>query len=376
MMRLTPIPDAGLGVPPVPRPAAEPQDLLFEVENLKVHFATDDGLVRAVDGVTFGIPRAKTVCIVGESGSGKSITGRSLMNLLPHTARIVDGHVLYHPEPGRTIDIGKLDPRGKPIRALRGKDVSFISQEPMAALSPVHTIGQQMVPVISRHLKLGRREATERAAAMLARVGIPKPAERLGSYPFEFSGGMRQRVCIALALSCRPKLVIADEPTTALDVTTQANIIDLLVELQEESGLSILFITHDLGVVAEVASDVVVMYLGKVVERGSVEEIFHDPRHPYTRALLRSVPRLGAGRDTRLAAIRGMVPSPFDRPKGCDFHPRCDFAIAGTCDVTAPPDVALGGSRSVRCVLPEAIRPPVQRAETPPSSTQRTLRHG
>ncbi|WP_342361871.1 ABC transporter ATP-binding protein [Terrarubrum flagellatum] len=342
-----------------------PPPALFEVDDLKVHFDTDDGVVRAVDGVSFSIPRGRTVCIVGESGSGKSVTGRSLMNLLPHNARIAGGRVVYRPDDSRTIDVSALPPTGRAIRALRGKEISLISQEPMAALSPVHTVGQQMTPVIKRHLNLSWREAADRAAAMLARVGLTRPKERLNSYAFEFSGGMRQRVCIAMALACRPKLVIADEPTTALDVTTQANILDLLIELQAEYGLSILFITHDLGVVAEVANEVVVMYLGKVVERGAVEDIFYDPRHPYTRALLRSVPRLGAGKATRLATIRGLVPSPFDRPAGCDFHPRCDKAISGVCDVSAPANIAIGAGRSVRCVLDEARRPTSERAPAP-----------
>ncbi|KRE14256.1 dipeptide/oligopeptide/nickel ABC transporter ATP-binding protein [Bosea sp. Root483D1] len=324
---------------------------LVAVADLKVQIGTDDGLVRAVDGVTFDVPRGRTLCIVGESGSGKSVTGRALMNLLPPSGRIAAGSILYSGRDGEAVDVTKLDPRGRQIRSLRGKEISLISQEPMAALSPVHTIGQQLVPVIRRHLGLSKKAAQARAVEMLGRVGIPRPAERLGNYPFEFSGGMRQRVCIALALSCRPRLLIADEPTTALDVTTQANIIDLLQELQREDGLSILFITHDLGVVAEIADDVAVMYLGKIVERGTVEQIFADPRHPYTRALLKSVPRLGAGRGTRLAAIRGMVPSPFDRPKGCDFHPRCDAALKGICNSVDPGTVTIGPRRDVRCVL-------------------------
>ena len=335
------------------------RDLLIEVNDLKVHFFTDLGVVRAVDGVTFDIPRGETLCIVGESGSGKSVTGRSLMNLLTPNARIMGGSVRFNGGgDGAAIEVSALGPRGKEIRALRGKDISLISQEPMAALSPVHTIGQQMVPVIQRHLNLTKLQATERAREMLARVGIARPGERLKSYPFEFSGGMRQRVCIALALACRPKLLIADEPTTALDVTTQANIIDLLQELQAEFGMSILFITHDLGVVAEVASEVVVMYLGKVVERGTVEEIFYDPRHPYTQALLQSVPKLGSGRNSRLATIRGMVPSPFDRPTGCEFHPRCEAAIAGTCDRSDPGTTTLSPGRSVRCIRPMSIARP------------------
>jgi len=333
---------------PAPANGAAP---LVSVRDLKVQIGTDDGLVRAVDGVTFDVRRGRTLCIVGESGSGKSVTGRALMSLLPPNGRITAGSIVYSGRDGEALDVTTLDPRGRRIRSLRGKEIALISQEPMAALSPVHTIGQQLVPVIRRHLDLSKKAAEARAVEMLGRVGIPRPAERLNNYPFEFSGGMRQRVCIALALSCRPRLLIADEPTTALDVTTQANIIDLLQELQREDGLSILFITHDLGVVAEIADDVAVMYLGKIVERGTVEEIFADPRHPYTRALLKSVPRLGAGRGSRLAAIRGMVPSPFDRPAGCDFHPRCDAALKGLCDVTDPGTISIGPGRDVRCIL-------------------------
>ncbi|MGO4404540.1 ABC transporter ATP-binding protein [Bosea sp. RAF48] len=339
---------------PRPYPSPAPADgatPLVAVRDLKVQIGTDDGLVRAVDGVTFDVRRGRTLCIVGESGSGKSVTGRALMSLLPPSGRIASGSITYSGRDGEAIDVTALDPRGRRIRGLRGKEISLISQEPMAALSPVHTIGQQLVPVIRRHLDLSKKAAEARAVEMLGRVGIPRPAERLNNYPFEFSGGMRQRVCIALALSCRPRLLIADEPTTALDVTTQANIIDLLQELQREDGLSILFITHDLGVVAEIADDVAVMYLGKIVERGTVEEIFADPRHPYTRALLKSVPRLGAGRGSRLAAVRGMVPSPFDRPAGCDFHPRCDAALKGVCDVADPGTVSIGPRRDVRCIL-------------------------
>lgn len=347
-MRPIPMPEPGPSGSPAPADGAAP---LVAVRDLKVQIGTDDGLVRAVDGVTFDVPRGRTLCIVGESGSGKSVTGRALMSLLPPSGRIAAGSIVYAGGDGEALDVTTLDPRGRRIRALRGKEISLISQEPMAALSPVHTIGQQLVPVIRRHLDLSKKAAEARAIEMLGRVGIPRPAERLSNYPFEFSGGMRQRVCIALALSCRPRLLIADEPTTALDVTTQANIIDLLQELQREDGLSILFITHDLGVVAEIADDVAVMYLGKIVERGTVEQIFADPRHPYTRALLKSVPRLGAGRETRLAAIRGMVPSPFDRPAGCDFHPRCDAALKGICDVADPGTVSIGPRRDVRCIL-------------------------
>jgi peptide/nickel transport system ATP-binding protein len=333
-----------------PTPTTEP---LLRVEDLRVQIGTDDGVIRPVDGVSFELAAGKTLCIVGESGSGKSLTGRALMNLMPERMRIAGGRIAYRTAAGPVVDIAGLPPRGPAIRAIRGAEIALVSQEPMAALSPVHTIGQQLGAVIRQHMGLGRKAVRERALECLADVGIPKPAERLDSYPFEFSGGMRQRVCIALALSCGPRLIIADEPTTALDVTTQANILDLFKKLQAEHGLSILFITHDLGVVADVADQVAVMYLGKVVERGSVDDVFYDPQHPYTRALLKSVPTLSRQRVHRLAAIRGMVPSAFDRPPGCPFHPRCDQAVAGLCDRHDPPETALGPGRGARCVLLE-----------------------
>jgi len=331
-----------------------PADNLIEVKNLKTHFFTDEGVVKAVDGVTLEIPRGKTLCVVGESGSGKSITSRSILRLVDTPGKIVEGQILYHPSSGESVDLTSLDPRGKDIRALRGRDIALIFQEPMTALSPVHTVGNQLVEMIRLHLPLSKEEAKERAVEMLGKVGIPKPAERLQTYPFELSGGMRQRVCIAMALSCEPKLLIADEPTTALDVTTQANILDLMYDLQEEMGMSILFITHDLGVVAEIADEVAVMYLGKVVERGDVESIFEDPKHPYTQALLRSIPKLGSGigrKREKLESVRGMVPHPFDRPSGCTFHPRCDQAIRGLCERVVPETVLLGNGREVSCLL-------------------------
>ncbi|CAN0579315.1 unnamed protein product, partial [Ectocarpus sp. 12 AP-2014] len=237
---------------------------LIEVESLRTHFFTDEGVVKAVDGVAFTIPTGKTVCVVGESGSGKSITGRSILNMIPYPGRVLEGSIAWRPNGAAPTDLLTLDPKGKAIRAIRGKDIALISQEPMAALSPVHTIGNQMIETIRLHLGIDKREARERAATMLAKVGIPKPELRLDNYAFQLSGGMRQRVCIALAVACEPKLLIADEPTTALDVTTQANILDLFRELRDDLGVSILFITHDLGVVAEIADEVVVMYLGQV----------------------------------------------------------------------------------------------------------------
>lgn len=332
-------------------PQVDP-DPLIEVDNLATHFFGGAGMVRAVDGVSFTIPRGKTVCVVGESGSGKSITGRSILNQVPRGGRIVSGAIRYRPDPAEpAVDLVGLDPRGREMRAIRGAQIGLISQEPMAALSPVHTIGNQMMEVIRLHLKMGRKEAREHAIETLALVGIPRPADRMESYAFQFSGGMRQRVCIALALACRPKLLIADEPTTALDVTTQANILDLLSSLQAEFGLSVLFVTHDLGVVAEIADEVVVMYLGRVVEAGDVDTIFHAPSHPYTKALLQSVPRMHGEPTERLAIIEGMVPSRFERPQGCSFHPRCKEAVAGLCDRKDPRPVSVGNGHVVSCLL-------------------------
>jgi peptide/nickel transport system ATP-binding protein len=327
---------------------------LLEVTGLRTHFATREGLVRAVDGVDFVVPAGKTVCVVGESGCGKSVTARSVLGLVDPPGRIVDGSIRWRRELATPpVDLAALDPRGEAMRRIRGAEISMVFQEPMASLSPMYTIGQQLVETIRLHLPMSRSEARDHAVSMLRRVGIPRADQRIDAYSFQLSGGMCQRAMIAIALACGPSLLIADEPTTALDVTTQARILDLIAGLQAETGMSVLFITHDLGVVAEVADEVVVMYLGTVVERGSVQEIFAEPRHPYTRALLRSVPRLGAGqrRLQRLPAIRGMVPHPSERPGGCPFHPRCDHAVPGRCDTADPPTVALGPDRRVRCVL-------------------------
>ena len=289
--------------------------VLIEIKNLKTHFFLDEGTVQAVNGVDFTIHQHKTLCVVGESGCGKSVTARSILQIVDQPGRIVEGEILYH-RPDRLsaaangewitgeagangnstteiIDLAALDPRGREIRSIRGQDISMIFQEPMTSLSPIHTVGNQITEAIKLHTDMLDEEADEHAVELLRRVGIPRPAERLGTYPFELSGGMRQRVMIAMALSCNPALLIADEPTTAVDVTTQAQILELLEELQDEYGMAIMLITHDLGVVAEMADDVVVMYLGQVAERGDVDSIFHDPKHPYTQSLLKSIPATG-----------------------------------------------------------------------------------
>ena len=327
----------------------ESSDNLLEVHDLQVHFFTDEGTVKAVDGASFAIPRGKTVCVVGESGCGKSVTARSILQVVEHPGRIVNGRLIFRPDAAE-LDLAAMNPRGKEIRAIRGKDITMIYQEPMSSLSPLYTIGNQIIEAIRWHLPVSAEEAREIAIKALDKVGIPRPHELIDAYTFELSGGMRQRAMIAMALVCEPKLLIADEPTTALDVTTQANILDLMRDLQRDMGMSLMFITHDLGVVAEIAHEVVVMYLGAVVERGPVEQIFSDPKHPYTRALLRSIPKIQAGRKRHLDVIQGSVPNPWERPDGCLFHDRCNFAVAGVCDVITPPSIRLPDGRAVRCL--------------------------
>jgi peptide/nickel transport system ATP-binding protein len=330
----------------------KPTDNLIEVRDLSTHFFTDEGVVKSVDTSSFDIPRGKTLCIVGESGSGKSVTARAIMGLTRKPGRIVGGQMLYRRQPGgEAVDLAKLDPAGREYRAIRGAEIGMIFQEPMAALSPVHTIGTQLLEGILVHTKCAKAEAKERGIEALARVGIPDPARRFDQYGFELSGGMRQRAMIAMALACRPRLLVADEPTTALDVTTQANILDLIKSLQEETGMTVMFITHDLGVVAEIADEVAVMYLGRVVERGDVDTIFHAPAHPYTEALLKAIPSIHSRPGERLAAIPGMVPHPFARPSGCSFHPRCHRARGGLCDREVPVRVTVNTGHSAECLL-------------------------
>ncbi|MBL9216135.1 MAG: ABC transporter ATP-binding protein [Opitutaceae bacterium] len=300
----------------------QPGDILLEVQDLRTHLFTDAGVVRAVDGVSFSIRRNETLGIVGESGCGKSLTAYSIMRLVPQPpGRIVGGRILYHPAGREVVDLAQLDARGEQIRAIRGNDMAMIFQEPMTSLSPVHTIGSQIDEAIRLHQKVGRREARERTIQMLQKVRLPKPERQYGAYPHELSGGMRQRAMIAMALSCHPSLLIADEPTTALDVTVQAEILELIRGLQQENGMAFVLITHDLGVIARMADRVAVMYCGKVVEQADVRSLFRDPRHPYTRGLLNSLPRLG--RPGRLEPIRGSVPDPYALPAGCAFGPRC-----------------------------------------------------
>lgn len=301
------------------------QDQLVNVEDLQVFFHTDDGIVRAVDGVSFDIKKQETLGVLGESGCGKSITARALLNLIPRPrGRIHNGKIFLHQEQGQPLDILSLNPFGKQMGRVRGREISIVFQEPMTSLNPVYTIGQQIMEAVRLHHGLSKKAARDRAAEMLSLVGISSPAESVDKYPHEFSGGMRQRAMIAIALSCSPKLLIADEPTTALDVTIESQILELMQELQDTMNMSIMFITHDLGVIGEIADRVIVMYAGKIVERGTCREIFYEPKHPYTQKLLESRPKVG--KEGELSSIRGSVPSPFSLPKGCYFAPRCDHA--------------------------------------------------
>ena len=299
----------------------------LQVENLRVHFFLDEGVVRAVDGVSFSVEPGKTLGIVGESGSGKSVIGLSILSIVPAPGRIVDGRILLRVD-GQTaepsqIDLVKLDPGGPAARALRGHDVAMIFQEPMNSFSPVHSIGSQIMEALKLHTDVSGQEARNRAIEMLRKVGIPQPERRIDVYPHELSGGMRQRAMIAMALVCNPRILIADEPTTALDVTVQAQILDLLRSLQEEFGMAILFISHNLGVIAEISHDVLVVYFGRVMEHAPVDVLFSEALHPYTRALLKSVPGIDTPVRHYLATIEGTLPDPSTQIPGCPFFGRC-----------------------------------------------------
>ncbi len=314
---------------------------LLDVRDLKTYFQTEGGLFRAVDGISFQVRRGRTLGIVGESGCGKSVTSLSIMGLVPRPPGIyAGGEIVFEGE-----DLLKKRPAD--MRRIRGGAISMIFQEPMTSLNPVFTVGDQIAEAITAHLPLGAREARERAIAMLRRVRIPSPERRVDDYPHLMSGGMRQRVMIAMALACEPKLLIADEPTTALDVTIQAQILDLMRTLRDETGTSIILITHDLGVIAELADEVVVMYAGKIVESAPVKALFADPQHPYTIGLMGSIPKLEETR-TRLASIEGTVPAPFALPEGCRFNPRCPFAD-DRCRREEPPLRTLREGHAVAC---------------------------
>lgn len=328
---------------------------LLSVRDLKTYFFQDEGTVKAVDGASFDIYEGKTLGVVGESGCGKSVTARSILRIVEKPGQIVEGQILfremYDSGQEKEVDLAKLNAGGMEMRSIRGKDIGLVFQEPMTSFSPHYTIGNQIIENISFHLDLSKRDARARAVEMLRLVGIPKPERRIDEYSFQLSGGLRQRAMIAMALSCDPRLLIADEPTTALDVTTQAQILDLLRRLQQERKMAIMLITHNLGVIAEMANDVVVMYLGRVVEVGPVDDIFFSPKHPYTKALLQSIPSIEAEPRIKLPTITGSIPHPYNRPKGCPFHPRCPSFMPGTCDVQMPSLISVSDQQRVSCFL-------------------------
>lgn len=323
-------------------------EFLLRVEDLKTYFFSKEGIVRAVDGLSFDIKRGEILGIAGESGCGKSVTGQSILRLVPSNGRIVSGKTLLKLN-GKPIDLTKLDPVGKEIRQIRGREISMIFQEPMSAFSPVYTIGNQIIEVIRLHQHCSAKEARKRAIETLRRVGMPNAEQTIDTYPFALSGGMRQRAMIAMALSCQPSLLIADEPTTAIDVTLQAQILELMKELQAELNMSLIVITHDLAVIAELCDRVLIMYLGRNVESATVEELFYHPKHPYTIGLLNSVPKLGQGSKQKIEAIKGTVPSSYEIPSGCLFHPRCSEFIEGVCDKKSPSSVEVAPNHEVSC---------------------------
>jgi peptide/nickel transport system ATP-binding protein len=366
-----------------PELSMEMRPTLLEVRDLKVEFNIRGGVVKAVDGLTFDIKRGQTVGIIGESGCGKSVTARAILRMIPKPGRITGGQILYYrysryPERDgaardvEVIDMTTLDPDGELIRKIRGGEIAMIFQEPMSSLTPVYTagahlneaitlhrllpikkLGDQMVEKIMEYRRVSKEEARQIAVEMLRRVGIPKPEQRVDSYPHQLSGGQRQRVMIAIALSTEPYMLIADEPTTALDVSIEAQILDIMRELQRTANMAIMFITHNLGVIASMADEIVVMYMGKQVERAKVVDLFYSPKHPYTQALLQSVPRLGPKTGSRLASIAGMVPDPLNLPTGCVFHPRCPAFMPGKCDKLIPNWSKVGENHWARCLLYE-----------------------
>ena len=316
---------------------------LLSVRDLRVSFALDEGLVRAVDGTSFDVMPGQVLGVVGESGCGKSVTMKAILQLVERPGRITSGEIRFRRRDGSgAVDLARLAARGPDMREIRGGEIALIPQEPMAAFSPVHTVGDQIIEAILLHgqrwqtdRKLSRREARDITVGLFRDVGISMPEQRVDAYSWQLSGGLRQRAMIAMALSCKPRLLIADEPTTAIDVTTQAQVLALLRDLQTKYNTAIIFITHDLGVIAQMASYVVVMYLGRVMEQGPVDDIFHAPKHPYTRALLRSIPSLYGETRVALPVISGALPHPFSRPAGCPFHPRCPEAME-RCSAAVP----------------------------------------
>lgn len=322
---------------------------LLSVKNLKTEFVLDEGTVKAVDDVSFDVHPGQVVGIVGESGCGKSATIKSVLRIIEKPGQITNGQILFHKPGEQPVDLATLNQRSKRLRNIRGGDIALIPQEPMAAFSPVHTIGNQLIEAIRLHQPVSKQQARDIAIKSLNDVGMPNPEQSLKSYSWELSGGLRQRAMIGMALSCKPSLLIADEPTTAIDVTTQAQVLDLLRKLQQQHNSAIIFITHDLGVIAQLADHVVVMYLGRVMESAPIDDLFHRPQHPYTQALLQSIPTIKTVNRSTLPTIDGSIPHPFNRPKGCPFFNRCKDAMPGTCDQVPPEPLSVSATQLVSC---------------------------
>ena len=329
---------------------------LLSVRNLRTHFRTTLGTVHAVDDVTFDIHRGEVVGLVGESGCGKSITARSILGIVPPPGAVVGGSILYSRGPAeQPVDLVSLRPTSAELRRFRGQEIAMIFQEPMSALSPVHTVGDQLIEAVKLYRpRIGDAEARDRGIELLRQVGIPSPEQLIDAYVFELSGGMRQRALIAIAISGEPQLLVADEPTTAIDVTIQAKVLELLRELQAQTGMAILFITHNLGVIAELATRVNVMYLGRIVESGSVYDLFDDPRHPYSQKLLQSIPSIAVPPGSDLQTIEGSLPDPYVRLRGCRFAERCSEFMADVCDGAEPDLLPVGSGHHARCYLYES----------------------
>jgi len=356
-----PLPMAGS----LPESTAAASSPLLAVRDLKTYFFQDEGVIKAVDGASFDIWPGKTLGIVGESGCGKSVTARSILRIVERPGRIVGGEILLSrgsglrdqgSGDGKAIDLARLSADGSQMRGIRGGEISLVFQEPMTSFSPVHTVGNQIVEAVLLHRKMSKQAARDRAIELLRLVGIPRPEGRVDEYAYQLSGGLRQRAMIAMALAADPKLLIADEPTTALDVTTQAQILELLRDLQQRTGMAIMLITHDLGVIAEMADEVVVMYLGRVVEEGSADDIFYAPKHPYTRALLRSIPSIQSAPRVKLPTISGGIPHPYNRPTGCPFYPRCPDFMPGLCNEYEPALTPVGQRQEAACFLYDEVR--------------------
>ena len=340
---------------------------IISVDNLRTYFYTDKRCNKVLNGISFKLFKGRTLCVVGESGCGKSVTASSIMQLLPSLSRIESGSITYHGEQG-DIRIDQLEKNGRIMRQLRGSEMAMIFQDPMTALNPVYTIGWQIMENLKYHSRLNANERRAKAIELLNQMGVSNAAKRVDQYPHELSGGMRQRAMIAMAMSCNPKVLIADEPTTALDVTIQAQIFELIARLKNEHETAVMLITHDMGVVSELADDVAVMYMGNIVEQGPVRQVLKDPAHPYTAALLRSIPILHQGAGQNLRPIRGVTPDPFDRPTGCQFGPRCDFHTP-QCD-QMPDESAIDASHSVRCWNSSACRAAQNPAGQPAAGEQ------